>query len=867
MTRLAVVVLCACICRMVVASETDHTVDFSQDIAPILINRCLSCHADQALGGLRLTQRELLLQGGDSGPVISPGNSEKSLLVQLVSLPKDDGGKMPPEGSRLTSEQISKLRQWIDLGAKWPEGLALKSPRQAALDHWSFQPICCPPLPSVRQPERALQGLDFFIQQKLDGEQIEPSPPADRRTVLRRVTLDLLGLPPTPDEVHKYVADEHPEAYERQLDRLFASPQYGERWARPWLDLCHFADTDGYLTDQLRPVAWRYRQWLIEALNRDMPFDEFTVEQLAGDLLPDAAAEQLLATGFLRNTLSNREGGADLEQYRVEQVVDRTQIVGVGWLGLSVGCARCHDHKYEPISQKEFYQFYAILDQADEVNRDLPLPDEPVASPEQQSEYQRRRAELIAPHQPQLDELQAKWEAKLLEVAANPELDAGWNRQWEVLGLVWGGNLGEGQLEGCLIVQTPIDLRTQSERDRLQDYFLASGSIIDETAFRELKISDLAEKLKALKKDYLWSTRAPTMRQARTLRSVYVHQRGEFRVPGEQVQPATFSFLNRNPTSSTEQNSNSHITRFELANWLMSEENPLPARVVVNRIWQEFYGQGLVDPPNDFGLRGQPPSHPELLDWLACEFRRRQWSPKSMHRVMVTSATYRQSSHARPELNERDPGNRWLARQAALRFSADQIRDVCLSVCGLLDNRVGGPSVFPPQPDSVMNEGFYQHGWKESEGPDRYRRAIYTWLARLSPFAQNVTFDAPPTNSLCTRRDRTNSPLQALTLLNDPVFFEAAQALSRRLLLETKGDFDTGVNSLFEWCLARPPQPHELAILRDYYQEQITQLADQPDTVDKLVPNVVDPARRIEQAAWTNTASVILNLHEFITRE
>jgi hypothetical protein len=885
--------------------SADGSVDFARDIAPVLRDRCLTCHAETKQGGLQLTRRESLLQGGDSGPAIVVGKSEHSLLVRRISAPKDSDEKMPPEGSRLTSDQIARFRRWIDSGAEWPAELVLKSPKTAALEHWAFQPIRRPNVPQKITGDQR-QPVDGFIQEKLRREGVEPSPEADPITVLRRVTLDLTGLPPTIEEVDVFLADPRPDAYERQLDRLFASPSYGERWARPWLDLCHFADTDGYLTDQLRPVAWRYRQWLIGALNRDLAFDQFTIEQLAGDLLPSPTQDQLLATGFLRNTLSNREGGADLEQYRVEQVMDRTQMVGVGWLGLSVGCARCHDHKFDPISQKEFYQFYAFLDQADEVNLDLPLPGEAEKFAAAIDEYRRKRAELVAAYQPGLDELQDKWEAKLLEVFANPELDATWNRQWEVLGLVWGGNLGEGQLEGCTIVRTPKPLRTQDEIDRLQDYFLASGAIVDSQKFNELKLSELAGKLNELKKTVPWPTRAPTIRQARFPREVHIHQRGEFRSPGELVEPATFAFLGSRvgtisaaklrggrvgglatariddppsaevisfvntvglaeprPTLQDETAPN----RLDLANWLMAPENPLTARVVVNRMWQEFFGKGIVDPPNDFGLRGQPPSHPDLLDWLAAEYPHREWSGKAMQRMLVASATYRQSSHARPELHDRDPHNRWLARQEALRFNSDQVRDVSLAVSGLLQQRIGGPSVFPPQPDSVMNEGFYQHGWKESEGPDRHRRGVYTWIARLSPFAQNVTFDSPPTNSICTRRDRTNSPLQALTLLNDPVLFEAAQALSRRIMTEADAEPDRALVRLFRWSLAREPKQEELTTLTTYYRQQLSELAQQPEVVAKLVPAAIDESHKVEQAAWTNTASVVLNLSEFITRE
>lgn len=854
-------------------AAADEPIDFARDIAPIFRERCLSCHAERAAGGLQLTTRALLLKGGDSGSPIHSSNGAQSLLLQLISASMDADQKMPPEGSRLTDEQISKIRRWIDDGAVWPNELALKSPKAAAADHWAFQPIVRSVVPDVRSSSSIYQPIDQFIQERFAKEKVTPSPAADRVTLLRRATLDLTGLPPTPEEIDDFLADDRPDAYERQIDRLFAAPEYGERWARPWLDLCHFADTDGYLTDQLRPVAWRYRQWVIDAFNCDLPFDEFTIEQLAGDLLPNPTPDQLLATGFLRNTLSNREGGADLEQYRVEQVIDRTQMVGVGWLGLTVGCARCHDHKFDPISQQEFYQFYAFLDQADEVNVALPLPGESLPTAAQNEEYHRRRTELIAPVKAALDELQARWEAKLLDAYLHPASDALWNRQWEVLGLVWGGNLGEGQLEGTVIVRTPLEQRTRDEADRLQDYFLANGSLIDGQRFAELKLGELSGKLTALKKEFPWPTRAPITRQARFPRPVHIHSRGDFRVPGNTVQPETFGFLPvrldtvaRSAPSNAQYATQSTPNRLALARWLIAADHPLTARVAVNRTWQEFFGRGLVDPPDDFGLRGQAPSHPELLDWLATEFSRRNWSTKSLQRLLATSATYRQSSRARPELQERDPQNRWLARQATFRFNSDQVRDVTLAVSGLLQTRIGGPSVFPPQPDSVSKEGFDQHGWKTSAGPDRYRRGLYTWLTRLSPFAQNVTFDSPPTNAICTRRDRSNSPLQALTLLNDPVFFEAAQALAVRVLSEAD-EPATRAERLFRLAVGRSPQAHERDVLTMFYQQQLTELPQSPAAVERLVPQPLDSSRRVEQAAWTNTASVVLNLHEFITRE
>lgn len=739
--------------------------------------------------------------------------------------------------------------------------------------HWAFQPLRRPVLPTLKHGKSVRNPIDRFILSRLETKGITPSPETDRATLIRRVTLDLIGLPPTPAEVADFLRDARADAYERLVDRLLASHHYGERWARPWLDLCHYADTDGYLTDQPRPVAWRYRQWLLNALNRDLPFDQFTVEQLAGDLLPNATIDQRIATGFLRNTLSNREGGADLEEFRVEQVVDRTQIVGTTWLGLTVGCARCHDHKFDPIRQREFFGLYAYFNTADEVNLDAPLPGELERRNVKRTAYDRKRAELLKPVEKSLAELQSQWEKRLLEAADRPGRDHIWDRQWELLGLVWGGMLGEGQLEGTQIVRLEPAKRTQDQKDRLLDYFLKNAEPINPAKYKLLKLAELSGKLESLKQELPRVTRAPTMCESPLPRRTVTHIAGDFRRPGTLVEPGT-------PLVLPAIRHGSEPKRLTFAKWLTSEENPLPARVFVNRAWQEFFGAGLVHTTENFGVRGEPPTHPDLLDWLAAEFadptnasavgspyqKAKRWSLKALHRTIVTSATYRQSSKSRPELVVVDPDNRLLARQASLRLSADQIRDSTLAVSGLLDRRIGGPSVFPPQPASVALEGF-ENQWKASSGPDRYRRGIYTYLQRLSPFAQNVTFDGPTLSQSCTRRERSNSPLQALTLLNDPVFFEAAQALAARLLRERQVTFSERFERAFMTCLCRPPTPREQARMSEYFESQVAILRSDPTAVGALKPPNIGSVAPVEAAAWTGIASVMLNLHEFITRE
>lgn len=730
--------------------------------------------------------------------------------------------------------------------------------------HWAFVPPTCVDWPDATISAR----IDRLVQRELDEQGIVQSPEADSRTLIRRVSLDLVGLPPTWDEVDQFLLDERVDAYERLVDRLLSSPHFGEKWARWWLDLAGYADSDGYLSDFLRPYAWRYRQWVVDALNADMPFDQFTIEQLAGDLLPNAATSQRIATGFLRNTLSNREGGADLEEFRVRQIIGRTNTVGTVWLGLTVGCAECHDHKFDPISQKEYYQFYAFFNNGDEINIYAPVGDEWERYQAAKADYDRKRQDLLAPVAGELAALQAEWEAKLLEAARRPgETGHQWDRAWEVLGLVWGQNFGEGQLEGTLIVKTPPAERTPEQRDRLLDYFLKNGSLINEAKFAELKLADLSKQLDELAATLPPVTRAPTITESRERRQTRIHKRGDFRAPGQPVAPGTPSVLP--PMSGS-----GELTRLDLAKWLVSAENPLTARVLVNRVWQELFGRGLVVTPEDFGTRGARPSHPELLDALALDFIEGGWSIKRLIREIVLSATYRQSSAIRPELLERDPDNVLLARQARVRLSAELVRDSALAVSGLLNPAIGGPSVRPPQPDSVSKEGF-DNKWVASEGPDRYRRGLYTFIQRTSPYGQFVNFDLPDVNRPCARRERSNTPLQALNLLNDPVFVEAAQALADRIqafaLRQVREQGHVRIEDCiaygFRLCLARSPSEHERQRLAEYLAQQTRIFESEPESARALLALQRDARDSIEPAAWTALSSVLLNLDEFITRE
>lgn len=727
-----------------------------------------------------------------------------------------------------------------------------------ANSHWAFTAPKRPTAPRASNPPWARNRIDLFVHHRLDLEKIHPAAEADKPTLIRRLSLDLIGLPPSPVDVRAFVRASASDAYEQLVDRLLASPHFGEKWARWWMDLAHYGDSDGYLTDQLRPVAWRWRQWVVDAFNRNQPFDQFTIEQIAGDLLPDSTAQQRIATGFFRNTLSNREGGADLEEFRTLQVLDRTATFGATWLGLTLACSQCHDHKHDPITQKEFYQLYDFFNNADELNIPAPLPGEREAYLSQKEALDKQRQEALAPVATELKTLQQRWESMLLETEANPGRDHLRDRELELLGLIWGGGLGEGQLEGLNIVHTPWPERSPQQRDRLQDYFLQRGSIVDPPLFRKLKLEAIRQKLVDLTKRTAAVTRAPTLVQHRTPRMTRVALRGDFRRPGEVAPPGVPATLH--PMQATRQ-----PNRLTLARWTVDPANPMTARVTVNRLWQELFGAGLVSTADDFGTHGKPPSHPDLLDCLATEFIRCRWDLKAMIKLMVSSASYRQASGADSAQRRRDPDNLWLGRGGRRRLSAELIRDNALAASGLLERRIGGPSVRPPQPESVIKESFSAQ-WEVSRGANRYRRGLYTFVQRTSPFAQNVTFDFPDNNQSCARRLRSNTPMQALTLLNDPLFFEAAGALANRILQEGGHTVGDRLDYAFLLCLARTPQAEELNRLFEFLETETKRAMKKRSPAPIGTPGAA-PLDTAQIAAWTRVASVLLNLDEFITRE
>lgn len=823
-------------------------VDFARDIEPVLRQRCFACHGSATqMSGLRLDDRAAVLKGGNGGPVVVPGKSAESRLIRLVS-GLEEKKVMPPSGARLTSAQIALLRDWVDQGVKWSSGATTGAP-VAKPQHWSFRPIERPQPPRTRTEGWARNPIDQFVLARLEQEGVEPSPEADRRTLIRRVYLDLIGMPPKPAEVAAFLRDNRPDAYERMVDGLLASQHYGERWARHWLDLARYADSDGYEKDYVRPHAWRWRQWVIESFNQDKPFDQFTIEQIAGDLLPNATLEQRIGTGFHRNTLTNREGGVNIEQFRVEQVVDRAATVGTVWLGLTMGCAQCHDHKYDPIQQKEFYQMFAFFNNANEEDIDAPLSGEMGPFLRTVTEYRQKREALLKEYN--VAEHMGPWESKMKEARANPGKWTDWDHAYDAF---------QKYLDHAdRILDVPPDKRSQKWGDAIIDHFVINyHRVISKELWKELKFPDLRKKLNALRDSYPALSEAPIISELPTIRRTsHIHLRGDWRRKGPQVEPGTPAFLPALNAKSA--------TRLDLARWLVQADNPLPARVTVNRFWQEFFGRGLVRTAEDFGAQGERPTHPELLDWLAGKFIDSGWRVKTVHRLIVTSATYRQASKARPEVDVRDAGNTLLARQVRLRLPSEHVRDSALVVSDLLYPAIGGRSIRPPIPPGVVELSYGQGvKWPESQGQDRYRRGLYILFQRTVPYPMLVNFDSPDATLPACRRERSNTPLQALNLLNDPVFVESAQALATRLLDQPLKE---RVDTLFEVCLSRLPTPREREWVSEYVRTQTQILEQNPSQASEMYPRQPPGHSQLEAATWTALASTLLNLDEFITRE
>jgi hypothetical protein len=764
-------------------SGADKSIEFNRDVRPILSEYCLACHGFDAAkreAGLRLDTRDGAIAELDSGTkAISPGKVEESELMRRI-LSEDHDEVMPPghSGKKLSDKQKATLKAWIEQGAEYQK-------------HWAFLPPQPQPLPDLKSATDVakLSAIDRFVYSKLEQNQLQPSQPADAITLIRRVNLDLIGLPPTPEEVDAFVTESQKDAdaaFERLVDRLLQSPHYGERWGRWWLDQARYADSNGYSIDAPRQI-WKYRDWVVDSLNQGLPFDQFIVEQLAGDLLPNATESQRVATGFHRNTQINQEGGIDVEQFRIDSVFDRVATTGSVFLGLTIGCAQCHDHKFDPISQKEYYQLFAFLNNQDEPNLTIYPPE--LNAPKliaEKKELEKTIQRTISKHAADVD----AWEAAL-------------------------DDAGKAALPGDIkkILGTQKAKRNANQKESL---YLASVGWSD----REFVAQ--RDRIKELEKQLGQGVTTMVLAEAAKPRKTTVFVQGDFTRPSEPVDCATPSVLH--PFAPQKPQAN----RLDLAKWIVSRDNPLTARVIVNRVWQQLFGKGIVETDNDFGLQGAVPTHPELLDWLALAFMDSHWNLKGLHKQIVMSRVYRQSSQERADLRERDRDNNLLARQRRLRLDAEIVRDVGLSASGLLSKKLGGAPVYPPIPDGVLNQGQVKRDWKVSSGEDRYRRGLYTFVYRATPPPSLNVFDAPEGLSTCTRRVRSNTPLQALTLLNDAAFFEFAKALEKIIQSD-------GLAVAFKRCTGRLPDAEESSLLNKL------------DTI--------------------SAARVLLNLDETVTRE
>ena len=766
-----------CFVRNTAAQEptgTKKSISFSRDIRPILADNCYQCHGpdrEQREADLRLDTKD------GASAVIKAGDVDGSELTRRITSNDPDEVMPPPKSKKqLTIEQIDSLRTWVAEGAEWES-------------HWAFTAVQRPSPPPVSFQQWPRNTIDYFVLAELEDKHVKPSGQAARATLIRRAFLDIIGLLPSPERVDTFILDSRPDAYERLVAELLDSPHYGERWGRHWLDQARYADSDGYAIDGAR-VMWPYRDWVIRALNADMPFDQFTIEQIAGDLLDNPTTQQLVATGFHRNTLINQEGGSDPEQFRNEAVVDRVNTTGAVWLGLTVGCAQCHVHKFDPVSQQEYYQLFAFFNSGADKNSHAP---QIVADP--------------ASHRSELEQLR--------EDVAAARTALGHHKK-----------------------QSPDD------KDRLKQL--------------EKDVKDRENRLGAFERRF---GKTMIMRELNEPRETFVLVRGDFLRPAERVTPNVPAILDQLPRSSAN-------SRLDLAHWLVSRANPLTARVTVNRIWMQYFGRGLVETENDFGTQGTAPSHPRLLDWLAAELIHQRWSLKAIHRLIVTSATYRQASLARPELIAVDADNRLLARQARLRVTAEIVHDLALSAAGLLPGKIGGPSVYPPQPDGVYAFTQTKKNWQTSKGSDRFRRGMYTFFYRSAAHPFLTTFDAPNFQTTCTRRLRSNTPLQSLTRATDETIVEAAQALAARVLAESSAGENQRMIRAFRYCMSRPPSKYELERLLSFLGQQRESFEADAKSVGDVLPAgaAADDESEATFAAWVAVSRVLMNLDEFVTR-
>jgi Protein of unknown function (DUF1553)/Protein of unknown function (DUF1549)/Planctomycete cytochrome C len=810
-------------------------VQFARDILPILSTHCFVCHGQDEKArkaGLRLDLAEVATRKLKSGSIaIVPGDPKASELIARI-YSEDDSERMPPPKVHKGLKDAEKdlLKRWIAEGAEYQR-------------HWAYVAPVRPALPTVKNKTWPWNPIDHFVLARLEAEGWEPSPEADRYTLARRLAIDLTGLPPTLAMVDRFLADNSSDAYEKYVDEVLNMPAYGERWAQVWLDLARYADSNGYAEDQPRTI-WKFRDWVIKAINDNMPFDQFTIEQIAGDMLPGATNEQILATAFHRNTLTNTEGGTNDEEFRNIAVVDRVNTTFQVWMGVTMACAQCHSHKFDPITQEEYFQVFAIFNQSEDSDKPDNRPNLMYLSAEQERQKATLEAELaglqkqVTKFYPNIDSAQANWEKEVEREKLPANIKT-------------------------ILAQAPAK-RKQPQKDELNNYFL--GTLPD--------IKDILPALLKLKSELgqLQPVPTPIMRELPEgkKRVTKIHVRGDWLNQGKEVQPGIPALFPPLPSGVP-------ANRLALAKWLVDKQNPLTSRVTVNRYWEQIFGVGLVRTPEDFGLRGAPPTHPQLLDWLALTFSGEPqataapWDIKNLLKLIVTSATYRQTSKTNPALTERDPDNRLFARGPRFRSSAETIRDQALFVSGLLSTKMYGPSVRPPQPKLGLSAAFGPGtDWTDSTGADKYRRGLYTYWRRTTPYASMVTFDAPSRTVCAVNRARTNTPLQALVTLNDPVYVEAAQALARRTVQEGGPTDESKLRHGFRLCLTRPPSNAEETRLVELFQKSRKEYATNPKEALKMatdplgpLPAGIDP---VDLAAWAVVSNVLLNLDEMFAK-
>jgi hypothetical protein len=833
----------------------ERPVSYSRDIKPILTNSCYACHGPDKgprKAGLRLDVREVAVK-----KAIRPGHAADSRLIERLTS-QDADERMPPPSSKkrpLTAAQIDLLRRWIDQGAKFDV-------------HWSYIKPVRPALPVVQNRSWPRNPIDYFIAAGHEAQHLTPSPPADRITLIRRLSFDLTGLPPNPEEVIAFLQDSNPDAYEKLVERLLASRQFGERMALSWLDLVRYGDSGGYHSDNDREV-WLYRDYVINAFNANKPFDQFTIEQLAGDLLSNPTREQRIASGYNRLLMTTEEGGAQPKEYMAKYSADRVRNVSAVWLASTMGCCECHDHKFDPFRTRDFYSLAAFFADLSE----LPVgrqPQTPMPTEEQQAR-QRQMGETLAALRRQLDKPtpalaagQAAWE-KRMQVELPTQLIIELLPRPVTPVLLSGSRRSPGNVLAALLRRTPD--RTPADKEALAAYY---RTLAPELAGLRQQVAALEEE----KKRFIQTFPTTLVSMSVTPRTIRILPRGNWLDDsGEIVSPAVPPFLEEGklPHDGDGSGKTGRLTRLDLARWLVSADNPLVARVFVNRLWKICFGQGLVKSMEDFGSQGELPLHSQLLDWLAVEFRESGWDVKHLLRLMVLSNTYRQWSAAGKTLRERDPANRWLARQNRFRLDAEMLRDNALATSGLLSQEIGGPSVKPYQP-----AGYWQYlnfpirDYHADHGENQYRRGLYTWWQRTFLHPSLLAFDAPTREECTAERPRSSTPLQSLVLLNDPTYVEAARVFAEHVMQQGGRSVPDRLAWAFRRALSRPIRPEEIQVLEALYRKHLAEYRSTPDAAARLVHVGERPMPKeldvVELAAWTSVARTILNLHETITR-